>query len=353
MKNIKRFFYFSVLFQVLLFTQCVDEITLNIDGEEPRLVIDGLIADQLDTYTIRINKSAVLGVGTDNIFEPIRGARVKVVDDNGGEVEFIEGDAAGIYAAEMAAIPGVTYHVDIQLADGKKVLSRPAILVKAPEIDTITAEVVDESVLTSTGNAVIESNVIMKVTTDLSEMEEKPFMRWRADGEYAFREGYPGALNTKLCFIKSTLDINVLKIFDTRKLGGDIIKDEPFIETAADFRFSQQFCLHVFQYSMTEEEFIYWDAVQDVISIDGSLFDPPPGPVRGNLYNPADDNDQIAGYFSVNGVKSLRTFINPTTLSKTNILPKCAIRFRFVPGPDCLDCLSVDRSTLERPSYWE
>jgi len=347
----KRIFYYTVLFQLILFSQCVDEIKLDIEGEEPRIVVDGLIANVEDEYTIRINKSAVLGRGTDNIFDPVAGADVKVVDGAGGAVTFAESEP-GIYKAVTQALPGVEYHVDISLAGGKKILSKPSVLIPAPPITDVKAEVVDESELTASNNVVIRSNVVMMVSADFSEFEEKPFVRWRAQGEYSFREGYPGALNTKLCYVKNTLDINNLRIFDTRNLEGNLIIDEPFVKTEADFRFAMRYCIHVDQYAMSEEEFIYWDAVNDIINIDGSLFDPPPGILRGNLYNPEDDSDLIAGYFSVNGVSTVRKFITPSTLNRTDILPKCAIRFRFVPGPDCLDCLTITNSTLEKPSYW-
>ena len=62
--------------------------------------------------------------------------------------------------------------------------------------------------------------------------------------------------------------------------------------------------------SMTEEEYNYWKNISAIINRDGSLFDPPPGTVRGNLYNIDNEDDLILGYFSVSAVEYKRYFTN-------------------------------------------
>jgi hypothetical protein len=93
--------------------------------------------------------------------------------------------------------------------------------------------------------------------------------------------------------------------------------------------------------------------VNDIINIDGSLFDPPPGTVKGNLYNAGDPNELILGYFSVSGVSYKRFWANPQSLNVIYIEPKChSSSFRPL-SPDCRDCTTVHSSTLVRPEYWK
>ena len=117
----------GLLLCCLLGVSCVDEITFNLDSLPSRIAVEGFITDSLTTHTIEISSSAVLGVGNDNIQPPISNAEVKVLDDQGNEYLFTEGEP-GAYSALMQGVTGRSYHLSIVLPDGKKILSTPSIL---------------------------------------------------------------------------------------------------------------------------------------------------------------------------------------------------------------------------------
>jgi hypothetical protein len=343
---------FLTLMICLLIAGCIDEIRLKIDVDKKSLAIEGLISDVLDTYQIKVHYSAVLGVGNDNVLEPISGAEVMVLDDLGNVFEFFE-EEPGIYQNTMQGVIGQSYHTEITLPDKTIIRSRPAMLIKAPEIDSFSTIVAEESRLNSAGNIVTNTSLTLKIDTDLSDLPVKPFLRWRVEGEYEFKENYPGALNTKTCYINDRVDLNNLKIFDTRTFSGDLIFNEPLLDTPLDYRFAIQYCFHIRQYAMTEDEYLYWKAVNAVINIDGSLFDPPPGTVKGNFLNEDDVTQFIVGYFSVGGVSYKRFFANPQSLQQIYIEPKCVNGRSRPVTPDCRDCTSAHSSSLLRPSYWQ
>ena len=343
---------FSFLLVLIFMSSCIDEIQLDIDNVEQRLAVDGLIADSLDTYSIRIFKSAIIGRGNDNVFDPVSGASVQVFDDAGNVYEFLE-TTPGYYTKEMQGVSGRSYYVEVKTPDEKTIRSKPAIMTKSPKIDTITSEIFEETFLNSAGNAVVQQNVTLRATTSFEEFTEKPFLRWRTEGEYEFKENYPMALNTKICYVKNDVDLNNLKIFDTRILSSNEISNEPFVTTKLNYRFAYQYCFHVQQYSMTEEEYNYWVTVNDVTNIDGSFFDPPPGTVRGNLFNVDDPDDEIVGYFSVSGLSAKRFFANPQSLNQVFIEPKCFASPWRPTTPDCYDCTTIYNSSLTKPDYWE
>ncbi len=348
----KYYKYILLSFVACGFGQCLDEIKLKIKDTQSNVVVDGQITDSLADHVIRLHKSSVIGVGNDNIQEPIGGAEVIVSDDASNKYLFTEGKA-GIYQKQFKCEPGRIYTLQVKLKDGQLIISAPQKLSAAPLIGQINTEVKDVTYINTAGNVSIDKRLILYVNTDLRQHNEDLYLRWRAEGEYEFKENYPGALSTKLCYVKNNVDLNNLKLFDSRTINDKMIRDEPFINTALDYRFAGQYCFHIQQLAMTLEEYNYWSSVKSVTEISGNLFDSPPGTVQGNLYNETNPEQKVVGYFSVNGVKSVRFFANPQSLNQVDIAPKCRPRFNSSPTPDCINCLSIDESTLIKPPYWQ
>ncbi len=341
---------FFILISSFALSSCIDDIQLDIDNDVQLLTVDGLIADSLQEYTIKVNLSAIIGLSTDDLKTPVKGASVRVLDDAGGSFEFLE-TKDGTYTRVMKGEVGRAYHVEVKTTDGKTILSRPAVLHKSPKIQRPTYSVTQEATVSNTGRTIYESKLEVGMNTDLSDFAERPYLRWRATGEYEFGEDYPGILDRKICYVKNNVDFNNIKIFDTNELTDGKLINEPFLLMKYDFRFAYMYCFHLLQYAISEEEYRYWENVRDIVNIDGSLFDPPPGTVSGNLYNANDPQDQVLGYFSVAGVSYQAEFINAVELA-VSIIPRCS---NWPPQqlPECYNCLTLLNSTALRPSYWK
>jgi hypothetical protein len=339
------------LFVILLFASCIDEIQLDIDNDKQVLTVDGLIADSLQEYTIKVNLSAIIGVSTDDLKTPVTGASVLVKDDLGGSYLFEEAKP-GTYNRYMQGEVGRTYHVEITTTDGKTVKSNPTLLRKAPPILPATPRLYQVSSVSNSGNNVYEDRLELGMNVDVSAWPERPFLRWRATGEYELGEDYPGIIDRKNCYVKGNIDFNNIAVFNTEVLDDGRLTQEPFVNMKYDYRFFSMYCFHLLQYAISEEEYRYWQNVRAIVNIDGSLFDPPPGTVKGNLYNPEDPNDEILGYFSVAGQTYYPYFINATELN-VPVKPHCGIRWPPVYPDECYDCLTLQNSTAARPSYWK
>lgn len=341
---------FSLACLILLCNSCVDEIKLNIDKNETSIVVDGLISDSLQLQTIKVSNSAIIGVGNDNILTPITGATVNVVDNEGASFNFPE-DENGQYTAMFQGEAGKSYSVEIDLADGKKIRSTPTILKPAPPVGNRSSEVFEVTTQAGSGQPNIINGIRLLVDVDVSAQADRPFLRWRVDGEYQIIEAFPMALNPKSCYVRNRLDINLIKIFDTNTLEGGILRNESVLSTEYDYRFAVQYCFHILQYAISQEEYTYWNQIQDIINIDGNFFDPPPGTVIGNLYNPDDSEEQILGYFSVSGVSFGRFFQNANSTG-VFVAERCnASPFR-PQYPECRACETIINSSIIRPDYW-
>lgn len=346
--KLKNWFLLACL--AFAFNSCIDEIKLDIDTDQQRLVVDGQIADSLQVYTVKVSYSAIIGVGNDNIQTPVPGATVTVLDDAGGSFEFTE-TSPGVYTKEMKGEVGRAYHLEVKTADGKSIQSKPTVLRASPPLLPASAEVIQSTTISSNGRPVSSNKLSLKMNTDVTAEAERPYLRWRAAGEYEFKENYPMALNTKTCYIKDNVDFNNIKIFDTHDLAGGVLTDEPFLLTDYNYRFAFMYCFHLLQYSISKEEYRYWESVQDIVNIDGSLFDPPPGTVQGNLYNINDPREQVLGYFSVAGVAYRREFVDAISLL-FYVEPKCS-SLSFRPQyAECRECTDIINSSLTKPPYW-
>lgn len=347
----KLLYIISIYISVCCFS-CIDEISLNVDTEERTLVVDGFISDFTADYTLKLSLSSVIGIGNDNILDPVPGATVVLLDDRGETYPYQEVEQ-GIYnLTGFAAERLKSYQIDITLPDGRRFQSKPQQLRSSSLIDDISYEIEEKSFRNNAGDINTELVLSMLISTDISQAAEPPFLRWRVEGEYQLQEGFPGALNLRRCYVKENLDLNDIRIFDASELNGNVIFDQVIAETFYNFRFADQFCFHVSQYSITEEEYEYWSNIKEIIDINGGLFDPPPGTVVGNMINVDDPTDIAVGYFSVSSVFFTRQFINSNELDFF-VEPKCSTRgFRDIPF-GCRDCSEVNNSTLDRPTYWE
>ncbi len=65
------------------------------------------------------------------------------------------------------------------------------------------------------------------------------------------------------------------------------------------------------QYGLTQEEFEYWNQLAKSTERTGSLFDPQPSSVTGNIKSQGDPSEMVFGYFSAANRQDERIFVQP------------------------------------------
>lgn len=344
------FILLNIVFWTLILSQgCVDEVNLKIDQDLQKITIVGLISDSLREHKIEIFRSAVLGLGQDNIYEPISQAKVTVHDDAGTVIPFVESATPGTYSTMVQGVAGRQYWLEAELPDQTFIKSEPALLLPSPPIDSLTYEVGKFTFINNLSQLVEVEQVFVKANTQVEPATKQKF-RWRVEGEYEFHE-YEGP-GSKFCWIKNNVDFNQLYIFDAERLGGRALSEQPVASTDINERFAFKYCFHVSQYALTEREFNYWNQIKSIININGSLFDPPPGNVKGNLFSVNQPEEQIFGYFSVCGSSFKRLFVKPQDLGFSSLPGFCRRRFGTPGSQECSDCRIIRHGTAERPEYW-
>lgn len=335
----------------ILYMACIEEISFDIASEEQSIVIDGLISTDLKEYSVNINESTILGIGIDNIKTPISGANVEVIDDSGVSVTFEEKlDEPGTYTAVMQGVVGKSYHIEVSLPNGNLITSAPEEILPPVQIDSIPIKVEEVSGLNASGNSEITGFVIADVNFNF-DPADPPYLRWRTDGEYEFQEVFPMSLRVDRCFVKDFIDFNNLALLDASTIDGNQVTNKEVVRTILNRRFHVIYGFMITQYRISQREFEYWSQVDQLINIDGTIFDPPPATIVGNLTNTSNPEELIQGYFSVASQDFKRQFIETGDLGffvQTN-----CTSFSFRPNPpECADCTLIANSSLDKPPYW-
>ena len=105
-----------LLFIVLLLMGCEEVIDVNLDGAEQKVVVEAVITNLSGDARVAI--SSTNPVNDTATFNGLSGAEVRINGSNGRQYRFEERDK-GIYLHErLAAIPGVTYTLTVNL-EGK------------------------------------------------------------------------------------------------------------------------------------------------------------------------------------------------------------------------------------------
>jgi len=138
---------------------CLDELdiqTLGNEEQEPALVVEAVLTDELITQKVYLSRSSFrLDLETDTVYNPYiplgsrpvdsvdmeGGATVRVLGDNGVELNFAEGDE-GIYLSNQpfALEMGVGYTLEIETSNGLEYVSDPLSIQGKSELTNVYAE---------------------------------------------------------------------------------------------------------------------------------------------------------------------------------------------------------------------
>jgi Domain of unknown function (DUF4249) len=269
------------------------------------LVVEGLITDKPEANIIKLSRPNHLGLTTAPL--PISDCIVTVSDDSGQSFTFSE-TKPGTYASDPAKFQGVigrlyTLHITANLGTRQNYESFPMELKPVPAIDSVYYErvVFSESNGTTAGQ---EGCQIFLDTHDPAN--ECKFFRWEYSETWEFH--LPYTVPNSVCWVSNNSD--VINIKNTSIIGEDRISRFPLIlVTNQTDRLRVKYSLLVNQYSLTEDEYNYWEKLQNISEQVGGLYDIIPSAIPSNIYCVDDPNQKVLGYFSVSAKSAVRIFI--------------------------------------------
>jgi hypothetical protein len=117
---------------------------------------------------------------------------------------------------------------------------------------------------------------------------------------------------------------NDINIRNTMGLSEDRINRQQvkFISNNTD-RLSKRYRILVNQYSLSEDEYIYWQKINDVRQDIGGLWDIMPYSIPGNIFCIDDPGEQVFGYFSASATTSKQLYIEEKFSGLVNLWEEC------------------------------
>jgi hypothetical protein len=371
MKNTWQILLLSIL---LLFNSCIVEFIPQTNEDKEILVVEGLITDRPGPNTIKLSKS--LPLGGKSAAKPLHGCSITISDDHFNYYSFRE-TVAGTYVTDPAIFHGIigrlyTLHIRTNTSNNNlNYESFPMEMKPVPAIDSIYYEKMTLKEID--GISAQEGCQVYLNTHDPTNQTK--FYRWEYSETWEFVLPYYVA--NKICWVSASSDL--INIKNTTVLEEDRIDRYPlnFISNQTD-RLNVKYSILVNQYSLNEDEYLYWEKLQNLSEQVGGLYDIIPSSIPSNVYCLDDPNEKVLGYFSVSANSSKRIFIKDRFAGLINLYATCPadtvslgfpipnlnstvwiIEEHGMPDPyrvltynkGCADC--TVRGTTKEPDFWK
>jgi Domain of unknown function (DUF4249) len=297
--------YGIIMLLLLFFTlkSCVVPYIPDQPENDQLLVVEGLISDQYGVNTIKLSKSRPIWTGQN----PVHLTECKVwITDDLGHIENLKETSIGTYITDSSTFKGkigrkYTLHIKTNPANGNlNYESFPMELKPVPEIDSLYYE---KKAFTS-NHLPVEGCQIFLDTHD--PFNNSHFYRWAYSETWEIN--LPFNVENKVCWRTENSDDIFLKnssLLAENRVVGFPIKT---IDNPID-RLTIKYSIQVKQYSLNEDEYIYWEALKTSLDQQGGLYDIIPPIIPNNIYCLENPDEKTLGYFSVSAISLRRIFI--------------------------------------------
>lgn len=358
---------------------CIETFYPDIEEYENILVVDGMVTDENRPCLVRLSRTFSY---EDFNADPETGATVIILDKE-GLPSHLEEISPGNYYTDTSSFRGETggrYQLHIILADGKEYQSDYVTLKKAPPVENLDVRYEEKETRVQD----IVSHGIQFYLNTHDPLNETRYYRWEWEETWEFTVPMqaPDKADRFKCW-KSDVSRSIM-LGNTNHLTSDRIIDYPLhYVTDETNRLRILYSLLVRQYAISQAAYEFWKMHDDLSENSGTLFDPIPTKVAGNIYNLTDPGEPVVGYFEASGVSTRRVFVSNDLLPKDVFVPGefefCKflvledppnlpyllnsgwvyvdeyydmdkLIVRLTNNPKCYDCTLTGSN--ERPDYW-
>lgn len=302
---------------IVLLHGCVEPYSPELKDAGQSLVIEGLLSNREGFHQVRVSRSSPYD---DPGYLPLSGCQVEVSDQDGNSVLYYENEA-GIYVQWIPRdflVTGNAYKLMVACMGNRYESSFEELLPCAP-IGEVYYEV--ESRETTDPELTLQG---IQFYTDFDIPQGcAGNYRWELEETWEYHSFYlityywdgstilpPGSVNSDLFSCWNTASIHQIFTASTRLSDEEKIIGAPlnYVSNQTD-RLKIKYSLLIRQYALNDEAYNYWQQIRQMSQESGGLYDTQPPQLRGNIYNPENDQEVVLGYFSVSGMDEKRIFV--------------------------------------------
>jgi hypothetical protein len=295
-----------LIFSLLIFLiadSCVVEYIPKTEEEEEFLVVEGLITDQPGINTIKLSRS--LPLWKIQKAKPLKNCIVTISDDF-GHIYNLKETTDGSYVTDSATFQGIigrVYSLHITTTSDSVNYSYSSLPMEMKAVPPIDSIYYDKRTFTTWPQPVEGCEIFLDTRDPLNKCK---FYRWDYSETWEFH--LPFNVTNRVCWLSGKS--NGISIRNTSVLSEDrtvryLINR---IKNPID-RLSVKYSLLVNQYSLNEDEYLYWERFKNILDQVGGLYDKIPAIIPNNIFCVEDPNKTVLGYFSVSAKTSKRIFI--------------------------------------------
>jgi hypothetical protein len=317
----KLFFIFFIAFS--LFT-CIDPYTPKLDKFQSLLVVDALLTDENASNYVRLSHTIKT---VDMVPEMVSGAIVTISDDLGHTITLTE-KSTGVYKTDSLSFRGETsrtYTLYIKTKEGVEYKSAPCFMYPQQDIDSIYFEK-DQEIING------ESQDGIRIYLDSKGESDCKYYRWSYEEWWKLsvpdpqRYDYyndstiiPQEKPNQICWGNKKSDEIIIESTETGISNRFGKKPLLFVASEKSTRLLVQYFVKIRQYSISREEYKFWDQMNQINESGGDIFDKQPFQINSNVHNINKVNEQVLGYFQVSSVKSQSEYITKNDIKKLNL----------------------------------
>ena len=312
------------------------------------LVVEGTISDGSSATTIRLSRTTDLATRP-KANEP---RAFVFVEDEAGNRYILPETESGTYSSVLKSLVlNKKYRLHIRTSDAKEYLSDYETLKNTPAIDKVEWRR-------------LSKGISIGVSTHDPEKKTR-YYRWSYEDTWEFHSPQTSILDyINQRIVDRDMSIPIFKcwqssrlksilINSTAKLSDDVVTNFRLIDIPeGDWKISVMYSMLVKQYAMSEAEYLYWEKIKKNTEDIGSIFDPQPSEIPGNIHCITDPQEQVIGFVGACSAVEKRIYISNNEVSPWTFRMGCNV-IDVPDNPDSLKAAFGGESMEPLESYMD
>ncbi len=365
----------KLLILLLLLAGCVDPYRPpEITSPNSYLVVNGFF-DSAPGATTTISLSRTQNLTDPKLPTAETKAMVSIEMPNKATYALKEGPSGAYTLAGIMPVVGETYRLHIK-TKGQDYYSDYVSVVPTPPIDSISWRAENDG---------------LQINVNTHDPKNSTrYYRWDFDTSWQYYTYYNSVLellqNNQIVDRQQSVfqcwgsenSTNIITN-STARLSQDVVSQFPLLNIpSTSIKLGVKYSILVRQVGLTQAGFEYYDQLAKITQNVGSIFDPQPTQITGNIRSATNTSDLVLGFFRVGSVESKRIFITRSqlpanwvtytglsgcrmdTLSKSDVLDKKPTlisydemtKMYYTTSADCADCRTRG-GVIKKPDFWK